>query len=600
MNNTKHLLVAVLAVICSATSLLAQPTAMQNVMARSCQSLNGKWYAITDQMDIGFRKKWHAPTTHRNTETLRELFYEGGMTLDVPGDWNSQNPEFVYYEAPMWYKRNFDYTPQPNTRQFLHFAAVCTNAIVYLNGEELGKHKGGFTPFQFEVTGKLQEGHNHVVVRVDNTRRVDNIPALAFDWWNYGGITRDVDLITTPETFIEDYWLRLAKGSMEQVLVDVKLNGVNSANAEVVVSLPGTKIKKKLKTDDNGVAILAFDAKLELWSPENPRLYDVVVESKEDKVTDEIGFRSLVVDGCDILLNGESIFLRGINIHEEIAMDRRRSINETDAEYLTNEALALGCNFIRLSHYAHNEYMVKMCERKGLMMWEEIPTWQSIQFTNPEVCDLATNMMHEMITRDKNRCGIIIWSISNETSPRAENRTAFLASLADQVREWDNTRAVSSALNGASYQPGDDTKVVLKDPLMEHLDIIGVNKYMGWYQGWRGEPKNTQFVTLENKPMIVSEFGAEAIYANYGDGDNINAWSEDYMKQAYKDDLAAFENTPNLRGTAPWILFDFRSPRRSHAMYQQGWNRKGLISPEGNRKQAWYVMKDYYLTKINK
>ncbi len=598
MNNTKQLLIATFAVICSATSLFAQPTAMQNVMGRSTQSLNGKWYVLSDLMNLGIQKRWYAPTTERNTEKLRELYYEGGMTLDVPGDWNSQNPEFVYYEAPIWYKRNFDYTPQPNTRQFLHFAAVCTNSMVYLNGELLGEHKGGFTPFQYEVTDKLLEGHNHIVVRVDNTRRVENIPALNFDWWNYGGITRDVDLITTPETFIEDYWLRLDKGSIERIEIDVKLNGKQQANAEVVVSIAGTKIKKKLKTDEQGVATIAFDTKLELWSPENPHLYDVVIESKEDRVEDEIGFRSLVIDGCDILLNGESIFLRGINIHEEIAIDRRRSIDESDADYLTNEALALGCNFIRLSHYAHNEYMVKMCERKGLMMWEEIPAWQDIAFDNPEVCALATNMMHETVARDKNRCGIIIWSIANETHDRNENRTAFLASLADKVREWDDTRAVSSAMNGASFKEGDNSKIVLDDPLMEHLDIIGVNKYMGWYQAWREKPEATEFVTLPNKPMVMTEFGAECVYANYGDGENLNAWSEDYMKQAYIDNLTAFENSPNLRGTAPWILFDFRSPRRAHAMYQQGWNRKGLISPEGNRKQAWYVMRDYYQSKM--
>ncbi len=597
MLRLKNILVAAIATIAALSPIAAQPSAMQNVMARDKMSLNGKWHAITDQMDIGMKKKWYAPTTDRNTESLRELYYEGGMTLNVPGDWNSQNPEFVYYEAPMWYKRNFNYSAAPNTRQFLHFGAVCTNSMIYLNGELLGAHKGGFTPFQFEVTGKLNEGQNHIVVRVDNTRRVDNIPAMGFDWWNYGGITRDVDIVSTSETFIEDYWVRLSKGSMEQVEIDVQLDGAEKAGKEVVVTIPEAKIKKKLKTDAEGFATVAFDADLELWSPENPRLYDVVVESGVERVEDEIGFRSLVVDGCDILLNGESIFLRGINIHEEIARDRRRSVDGDDAEFLTNEALALGCNFIRLSHYPHNEYMVKMCERKGLMMWEEIPLWQGIDFADPDVCNRATNMMHEMVERDKNRCGIIMWSISNETHIGAKNRTTFLSGLADKVREWDDTRAVASALNGPKYLNGDYTKLVLEDDLMKSLDIIGINKYMGWYDAWMADPAKTQFVTMDNKPMIISEFGAEAIYGNYGDGENLNAWSEDYMKSAYEDDLAAFENTPNYRGSSPWILFDFRSPRRSHAMYQQGWNRKGLISPEGNRKEAWHVMHDYYQSK---
>ncbi|MFR9651775.1 MAG: glycoside hydrolase family 2 TIM barrel-domain containing protein [Rikenellaceae bacterium] len=593
----KFLMILVLMLSISVASD-AQPTAMQNVMGRERMSLNGKWYAITDQMGIGLGKKWYAETTYRTESQLNELYFEGGMTLDVPGDWNSQNPEFVYYEGAIWYKRNFNFTPDESKRHFLHFAAVCRDCKVYLNGIHLGDHKGGFTPFQFEVGDKLREGHNFIVVRIDNTRTKDAIPAMGFDWWNYGGITRDVDLISTPKTFIKDYWIRLVKGSMERVAIDVELDGEAKAGAEVVVKIEGTKIAKKLKTNGEGVASVEFDAKLDLWSPESPKLYDISVATNGDRVEDEIGFRCFEVQGTEILLNGVPQFFRGINIHEEIAQDRRRSINEADAEFLTEEALALGCNFVRLSHYPHNEYMVKMCERKGLMMWEEIPVWQNINFANKQVCDMATNMMAEMVERDKNRCGIVIWSVSNETWAELAPRLEFLTGLIKRVKEWDDTRAVSSALNKLDVM--DDGTLQLNDKLADHLDIIGLNKYMGWYQMWKAEPSKSRWITRDDKPMIMSEFGAEAIYANYGDGENINSWSEDYMKKAYEDNLSSFENIPNYRGSAPWILFDFRSPRRSHAMYQQGWNRKGLISPNGDRKQAWYVMRDYYMSKIDK
>ncbi len=590
-----------LAAACAAATIMAssaQPTAMQNVMGRERISLNGKWATIPDQMNIGYGKKsWGSPKLGRVTDQLRELYYEGGETLNVPGDWNSQNPEYVYFEAPMWYKKSFLYTAQNKTRQFLHFAAVCENAVVYLNGELLGKHSGGFTPFQFEVTGKLAEGENYVIVRVDNTRTPDTIPAMHFDWWIYGGITRDVDLVITPETFVEDYWVRLVKGSMERVAIDVTLSGADKANAQVVVSIPEAKISKRLTTDAEGNASIEFDAKkLHLWSPEDPHLYEVVVKSKKDEVRDQIGLRSFEVKGTEMLLNGKPQFLRGINIHEEIALDRRRSIDALDAEMLTNEALALGCNFIRLSHYPHNEYMVKMCERKGIMMWEEIPVWQGINFANPKVCEAATNMMHEMIERDKNRCGIVMWSISNETYWSNKARNEFLPKLAAQTRAWDDTRAVTSALNHSVYKDG-ETDLTLVDPLAEHLDVIGLNKYMGWYDAWKKSPADTKWTTIADKPMIFSEFGAEAIFGNYGDGENLNAWSEDYMKKAYEDDLTCFTKIPNFRGCAPWIMFDFRSPRRSHAMYQQGWNRKGLISPEGNRKEAWHIMNKFYESK---
>ncbi len=591
----KNLILSIFA-LAAVSSSAAAPTAMQNVMGREKQSLNGKWAVITDIMKLGDRQKWGDPKPAVDNLTLKELYYDGGMTLDVPGDWNSQRLEFFYYEAPMWYKKSFYFTPDDAKRNFLHFAGVSSKAEVYLNGKLLGKHSGGFTPFQFEVSDVLREGENVVVVRVDNIRTTDGIPALDFDWWNYGGITRDVDLISTPKTFIEDYWVRLEKGSQKRLLVDVELNGEQKANKKIEVSIPEAKIKKVLTTDENGKASIAFDAKLSLWSPDSPKLYDVEVKCGDEAVGDRIGFRTIEVKGADILLNGEPIFLRGINIHEEIARDMRRSIDKHDAEFLIGQAEDLGCNFIRLSHYPHNEYMVKLAEERGMMMWEEIPVWQNIAFKDKKVCDNMESMLEEMVKRDKNRCGIIMWSVSNETFPYKE-RNEFLASLIKKCRTWDDTRAITAAIDKIRFKDKEDPHLYMIDPLADMIDIIGINKYMGWYDKWRVAPEDTKWVVEQDKPIVISEFGAEAIYANYGDGENLNSWSEDYMSQAYRDDLASFENIKNLRGTAPWILFDFRSPRRAHAMYQQGWNRKGLTSPEGNRKQAWYIMRDYYQTK---
>ncbi len=590
----KKIVLGLLALLCCMADGHAQ-FAMQNVLGRNRQSLNGKWAVLTDIMDMGVQKRWGNPVENSDLLQLNELQYEGGATLSVPGDWNSQEPEFFYYEAPIWYQRSFYHTKgREGERHFLHFAAVANHAMVYLNGVKLGEHHGGFTPFQFEVTDLLKSGKNGVVVRVDNRRGVNTIPALTFDWWNYGGITRDVDLITTPQTYIKEYWVRLKKGTLDRIIVDVELDGANCKGEYITLNIAGTEVEKRLKTDAKGHASVELKADLELWSPQHPKLYDVTLATSTDKVEDRIGFRSFTVKGADILLNGEPIFLRGINIHEEIARDRRRSIDLNDAQYLCNEAQALGCNFIRLSHYPHNEYMVRLCEERGMIMWEEIPVWQSINFADTTVCNHITQMMQEMIHRDKNRCGIAIWSISNETHPVAKNRNEFLIALANKCREWDDTRAVSSAIDKIFYPKNDSSRLVLQDPLAQHLDIIGINKYMGWYQKWLDKPENTQWETIAEKPVIISEFGAEAIYANYGDGENLNSWSEDYMSQAYKDNLRSFDQIPNLRGTAPWILFDFRSPRRAHAMYQQGWNRKGLISPEGKRKRAWYIMREYY------
>lgn len=596
MNFIKKTIVAFFVFFAFSMNSFSQ-SSMQNVMGRECRSLNGRWAIITDIQNIGIQKGWYKSQTVSDPLKHVEVRYDGGSKLNVPGDWNSQMPELVYFEGPMWYERTFNYVPT-NKREFIHFAAVCSNAIVYLNGKELGKHKGGYTPFQFEVTDKLKKGSNELIVRVDNTRNKNDIPSLQFDWWNYGGITRDVNLVSTPKTYIKDYWVRLDKESTKHILVDVQLDGENRADNNILFSINGTKISKKLRTNAEGFATISFDANIDLWSPGNPKLYDIELKSDEDYVNDRIGFRSFTVKGNELLLNGKSIFLKGVNMHEEIAQDKRRAIDKQDAEYLVNKLLDLGCNYVRLAHYPQNEYIVRLCEQKGIMMWEEIPAWGvGINYENKETCLEMDNMMKEMIQRDKNRCGIVMWSVANETSEKSIPRLNYLKGLISKCKKLDNTRPVTAAMNSAKYDPTNNKLIVLKDSLADYVDIIGINKYMGWYHKWLANPTETEWITRVNKPMIISEFGAGGVYANYGDANSANTWSEGYMEKVYKDNLASFEKIPNYRGCTPWVLFDFRSPRRCNSIYQQGWNRKGLLSPDGDKKRAWYVMKEYYKTK---
>ncbi len=593
------IIVAALLSFIGAQTINAQ-TAMQNPLARQRESLNGVWNVLPDPFGHGVKNNWGAPKGD-NERKLAEVYYDGDLTFNVPGDWNHQIPEFFYYEGDMWYQRTINYSPREGKRAILHFAAVSAHCSVYLNGEKIGDHRGAFTPFQFEVGDKLHEGVNNLIVRVDNHRSLTSIPATTFDWWNYGGVTRDVDLIFVPEEYIFDYTVGLDNNQKNVVAFEVQLSGADVANKKVTLSIPKKRFKLDVVTDENGVARATKRVKLDLWSPSSPKLYDVVVSSEEDSVQDRVGFRTIEVEGEQILLNGEPIFLRGINIHEEIAHEMRRSYNTEDAEALIAEAEALNCNFIRLSHYPHNEYMVRLAEERGFLMWEEIPVWQGICFSDKNVCEYAEDMMAEMIHRDKNRCGIILWSVSNET-PLTEDRLECLAHLAKKSREWDSTRLITSALDKAKVtKDKEDGKfyMELPDPLIEHLDVVGINKYMGWYAHFPCDPAELNWRIATGKPVIMSEFGAECVAGNNeGDTSNLNLWTEDYMESVYEGNIASFENFPNLCGTSPWILYDFRSPRRPHAKFQRGWNRKGLISPEGVRKKAWYVMHDYYESKI--
>ena len=563
-----------------------------NVYGREMQSLNGKWDAVVDLYDQGRKNKIYLNRKPEGKTDFYEYAFENGLRLDVPSDWNSQTPELKYYEGTVWYARRFDAPRQDGRRLFLHFGAVSYRCRVYLNGEEIGSHEGGFTPFQIEVTGRLKPADNFLAVEVNNTRTPDAIPAMAFDWWNYGGITRDVSLVSVPEAFVEDYFIRLDKDSADRISADVRLSGA-PAGTSVLVEIPELKVRETASADERGAAALSFRVKnLKRWSPEDPKLYRVIVSAGRDRVEEMIGFRNVRVEGEDIYLNGAPVFLKSVSFHEEIPQRMGRAFSESDAVMLLSEARALGCNMIRLAHYPQNEYIVRLAEKMGFMLWEEIPVWQGIDFANDATRQKAGRMIREMVGRDRNRCALTFWGVANETQP-SESRNEFLRYLISCCRELDDTRLIVAAFDLVRFDR-DRQLFVMDDPFIEALDVVAVNKYMGWYHPWPVTPDRAVWDVARGKPLIISEFGGEALYGQHGAADTASSWSEEYQEALYRDNLRMFEYIPNLRGVSPLILFDFRSPFRFHPTNQEGWNRKGLVSDRGYRKKAWYLMKAYY------
>ncbi|WP_205943017.1 glycoside hydrolase family 2 protein [Pedobacter frigidisoli] len=558
-------------------------------MGRSKQILNGKWQVITDWYNRGSADSYNDSSLNKNA--FKEFRFDA-LTLNVPGDWNSQLPELKYYEGSVWYRKVVNFHKRGSKKAFLYFGGANYQADVYLNGKKIGGHEGGFTPFQFEVTSTIKEGNNDLIVRVNNQRRVDGIPAMAFDWWNYGGITRDVYLVQTTETYIDDYFIQLEKNSMNRIIGWVKLKGANRAGF-VTVSIPELKTNRQFEVDENGQALIDIKGNFKLWSPERPKLYRVNIFSATDTIKDEIGFRSIQVKGTQIVLNGKPVFLKGISFHEEIPQRQGRAVDDADAKQLLTWAKELGCNFVRLAHYPQNEHTVRMAEAMGLMMWEEIPVWQGIAFNDNIILDKAKNMLSEMVERDKNRCGIIIWSLSNETEP-SPDRNKVLTQMAAICRNLDSTRLVSSAFDHFNQE---GNKITIDDELSKSLDVLAANKYMGWYAGWPSKPGEVLWESKFNKPLIMSEFGGEAVSGQHGPVDDKSVWGEEYQEQLYKDNIVMFNKIPFLAGVCPWIMADFRTPFRMNLKYQQGWNRKGLLSEKGEKKKAWYIIKDFYSTR---
>src|SRR5664279_1718455 len=205
-------------------------------------------------------------------------------------------PELTYQEGTVWYKKTFTYPANRDNRLFLYFGAVNYLADVYLNGKKLGSHEGGFTPFQFEITSFVRAGENVIVVKVNNQRLKTGLPGMGFDWFNYGGITRSVQLIETGNSFIEDYFIQLKKHSSSEVLGWVKING-NRASQNIRIQIPELKVNYQARSNEDGLAPVNFQAPFKLWSPQTPKIYQVIIQSATDTITDGIGFRNIEVIG---------------------------------------------------------------------------------------------------------------------------------------------------------------------------------------------------------------------------------------------------------------------------------------------------------------
>ena len=570
---------------------------LQNIDSRQKISLNGKWDIIVDPLENGFYNHrlqeydggYFNNAKMKTPSDLIEYNFDTSAQLNVPGDWNTQMDKLYYYEGTVWYKKDFNYSKNQNELAFLYFEAVNYEAIVYLNGEKIGSHLGGYTPFQFNVTDKLKDGNNFVVVKVDNKRKKENVPTINQDWWNYGGITRSVHLINVPKTHIADYYLQLEKDRSNVLEGWVTVANGNDGD-EVKLRIPELK-KSQTSVLKNGKASFSFKAKPTLWDTSNPKLYEVIIETDSDKVVDHIGFRTITTDGSKILLNGKPIFLKGISVHEEAPFKTGRVTSVEECKILLQWAKELGSNFIRLAHYPHSEAMVKEAEKMGFLLWSEIPVYWTIQFDNEDTYANAQNQLKEMISRDKNRAAVILWSMANET-PESEARLSFIGNLAKKARTLDDTRLITAALDTQSK--GDEGNLI-KDPLADVVDVIGINNYCGWYYGELESCRDLKWASTYNKPMIMSEVGGGALYGLHGKANEI--WTEEYQEALFESNIEMMENIDFMAGLSPWILMDFRSARRPLKRIQDDFNRKGLISEQGMKKKAFYTLQKYYAKK---
>ena len=591
-----------------ATAQAAEVPLLGNVYARQTTLLNGDWNYIVDVQEEGYydyrmnvsRWGFFQNAKPQRPEDLIEYDFDKAPKMQIPSDWNTKDEKLFFYEGTVWFKKSFQISnlqsKTSDRRTLLYFGAVNYDCHVYVNGKKVGHHIGGFTPFNFDVTNLLKEGENVVIVKVDNKRHAEDVPTQIFDWWNYGGITRDVMLIDVAPLYIENYKWNLekvdAKAKKRIITLTANLNKAE-AGQQITVNIPELKLKQTLTTDAEGRISSKFiiqSSKLQLWCPENPKLYNVEMTLNGEVLKDQVGFRTIETRGKQILLNGKPIFLKGISIHEEKVNGGGRCNSLNDAKTLLSMAQELGCNYVRLAHYPHNEYMVREAERRGILVWSEIPVYWTISWKNEGTFNNAKRQLTDMILRDQNRANVIIWSIANET-PHSPERDSFLGRLAEYARTLDNTRLISMAMEvtGASNYVNR-----LQDNMNKYVDVVSFNQYVGWYRDVNDAPKMKWEIPYE-KPVIISEFGGGAKYGYHGDKNQ--RWTEEFQENLYKENTAMLDKIDGLAGTTPWILKDFRSPRRVLNGIQDYYNMKGLFSDKGEKKKAFYVVKEWYSKK---
>jgi beta-glucuronidase len=578
---------------------VAPPIVITGADMRPATSLNGEWGAIVDPYFNGLFSFHHQVKSNGwflNQKAKPgdpfpiEYNFATAPKLKVPSDWNTQRESLLYYEGPVWYERDFTYQPKEHTKIFLHIGAANYRSWFWVNGKKVCEHEGGFTSFNCDVTATVHDGDNFVVAAIDNSRVEDGVPGLETDWWNYGGLTRTVSLIAVPEAFIDQYDLHLARGAGSTIEGWVHVDG-GQPGARVEVKIPELAASTSAVTGEDGrAAIHLLVPNLVRWSPETPKLYKVKVRAGQDVIEDLIGFRTIETRDTEILLNGKPIFLRGVSIHAEAPYRTGRANTDKDAETLLGWAKELGCNYVRLAHYPHDETMLRAADRMGILVWSENPVYWALQFDNPKVLAKAEQQLDEEIGTSRNHAAIILWSMANET-PNTVPRTQFIETLAARARALDPSRLITAAL---LVRAEGHTKIV-DDPLGQALDVIGANEYIGWYEGHADTADQTQWQISHDKPLMLSEFGGDAKAGLHGEA--TDRWTEEFQAEIYRHQLPMLNRIPQLRGMSPWCLMDFRSPNRPLAGIQDEFNRKGLISDQGQKKAAFFILQKAYVEK---
>lgn len=540
-------------------------------------SLNGNWFCEVDKKDIGKKENWFNYNSFESKKNLTEI--------KIPISFNTLK-EYENFEGIFWHYYLFDFDQQNKDMDvFIEFEGSNYFTEVWLNNKFLGDNEGGFLPFKFKIKkiGLLKSKSNFLTVRVDNIRRKDGIPALFFDWFNWGGIYRDVNLIILKKNRLEKVRIKTLLPSRKKSLIRISYRIKGSLNFKWSIIEPDKKddnipIASGTKQNQDNIAITINNPKL--WTPDSPKLYKLIIKpidsgnEREILFQTKFGIRQIETKGIYLYLNKQRIKIKGASLHEEY-MPYGRTIPYEKREVDIKNMKSFGFNALRTAHYSHDEKLMDAADKLGILILEEIPLWGFCDFGNPKTFKLAAKMLKRLIERDYNHPSVIWWSVGNEVPIQQPNCSRFMRRLMEWVRMHDDTRLVTYV----SYK-------FFIDLTQRKADIAAVNVYLGWYYARVNQLNfmaDAMRAIAPKKPWIFTEFGAGAKIGFKAGWKNQVKFSEERQVRVLNYTIRTLNSKDYIAGWFIWIYRDFRSLMRTN-QYQQGYNRKGIVSEKNERK----------------
>jgi len=542
--------------------------------------LDGWWQFVVDPQDQGDGAGYYQD--YPEDEATR---------ITVPGVWETELG-LEDYQGVGWYRKVFRSEQGGPCRVVL--GAVAYVARVWLNGEYLGEHEGGFAAFAFVAT--LREGDNELVVRVDNRHTDESLPKEVVDWYPYGGITRSVFVEQLPAAHVEHIHVAGRLDGRVDVRAHLRNLSADGVQATLTLAIEGAEpVKRDVTLAAEARMVEALTAQIvdpEPWSPASPRLYTAEVRLGEDAYVERFGLREIRTDGHRLLLNGEPLWLRGVNRHEDhpdwgFALPDKLMIRDLDI------IQSLHCNAVRGSHYPNHPTFLDLCDEEGLLFFAEVPGWQynAYQLSHSPTKEKLAQQLEEMIVQQYNHPCIIVWSLHNECDTEVSREKdldvrSTMESLYALARSLDDTRLVTHVSHRYWH-----------DKHLDLADVVCLNEYIGWYvddlEG-AGLPEYLERIAemVPDKPILITEFGAGGLYGYHSMPQR--KWSEEHQAAHITRQIMEMRENDHVAGCYIWQYCDIltnpsRAVRRPRSM-----NNKGVVDEYRRPKMAYYTVRDVF------